>query len=97
MTGRLNGLWILLAVVLILGYLVARPHLGTAYVEYVVSDNGQKHEGGVFVHRADCDREAASVSAAPGPVSGSGEMIPDFSHLPRWAGCRAETRLLWGW
>lgn len=94
---RLNGVCFFLAVVLILGYLVARPHLGTVYVErawYIDTTKDSANmrtfigDAAEFRGEGQCNQHAKEVT--------ENSMMIDAR---KWQSddCRAETRLLWGW
>jgi hypothetical protein len=88
-----NGACFLLAVLLILGYAVARPHIGTVYTLKTSLTNAQtmKSINNQWPYpstiRADCERRAEAFKNQPD--------LPQQLVSTAW--CVPETRLRWGW
>jgi len=98
MLAKLNGVCVFLAVVLVLGYLVARPHIGTVYTEYMYGGPGRP-PGSVtrtttdpFVSRAECEREVKSLNDPIVALEVAQKRVIGLFYR-----CKTETRLLWGW
>ncbi len=89
---KLNGVGFLLAVVLMLTYLIARPHIGTLYTANTFLTNVQTLQtrtgtlGYPYTNRADCERAIASYehTASPPGIVATGI-------------CTPKIQLLWGW
>jgi len=109
LSERTNGALMLLAVVLVLGYLIARPHVGTVYVEeqsgsHIVSIFPDSHPHPwrpfhEFRSEALCEADASRNTEAESNLQM--QMIRRYGewgseHVISFR-CRAETRLLWGW
>lgn len=98
MVKRLNAILVLLAVVLALGYLIARPHVGTVYWEWSIPDNLLEppghpgHQVERFSTLAECKKDAKDANDAnlAADLAGSKVKHPYYACVP-------ETALLWGW
>jgi hypothetical protein len=90
----LNGVLILAAVVLILAYLIARPHIGTVYVEYTYETHNYLPDLKTlrpvdrYLSRAECDQEASKAMDAALLVDAASSSLD---------ACKPSTELLWGW
>ena len=98
-----NGIGLLMSVVLVLGYLIAWPHLGTVYVETMSTFDNQtmatRDLGDVddFPTRARCSRdvrrnEYTETYAQVAALNLGRTLTTRIIYR-----CQSEVRLLWGW
>jgi len=97
----LNSFFILVAVVLILGYLIARPHIGTFYQEQWIDKDTGRVDTGIggefhrFLSSAECKQDAEQVNlamVAGSTGAGSTGTLPKSIYV-----CASRTELMWGW
>lgn len=85
-----TGLVVIALVILVLGYLIARPHLGTVwYLSQTKVSNSQTTvlTKEAYLTQASCQRDADTMNT---PIEG-------VSSFPGLAfGCQPQTKLLWG-
>ncbi len=90
--ARINGALMFIAVVLALGYLVARPHLGTVYVEEIRD----------VIAKAPWERydEFRSEALCRADARQRNNNAPDEARVIKVLfsyRCRIDVRFLWGW
>jgi hypothetical protein len=80
----------LLATILVLAYLITRPHLGSVTLLYAyavhngVPDASPLYVADQYATRSDCEKRVSSDLAVA-------------VHIKMFESCQTETHLLWGW
>ena len=91
-----NRILILAAIILAGFYLVARPHVGTTYEQYLVSSKDIAHAGKPidrFTTREQCEQNAKDFGVAEGAAGSAGTPAGDLFVKV----CKPATKLMWGW